>query len=117
MLVFDLLNSCAHEDVAGAAVASIGGTFASDLQAQADERGLSLGSFAAARVQSFARVATERDWRELVETVRGKDFPVLSGLQLILTKDDRRFVPAQEAAPRGLSLTHVVSAARGDLRV
>ncbi len=86
MLVSDLLHSCANEGVAEAAVASIGGSVASTMQAEAQERGVSVGFLAAGFVRSFAREATERDWRDLVEAVRNQDAPVLSGLRVILTK-------------------------------
>jgi hypothetical protein len=90
MLVSDLLNSCTHEGVAEAAIASIGGPFAERLKAEADLRGLPLGAHAAGGVRSFRRDASERDWRRLAEAVRGQDFPVLAGLQLILAADRRR---------------------------
>ena len=86
MLLSDLLHSCANECVAEAAVISIGGSLASVIQSEAEERGVSVGFLAASFVRSFARHASERDWRDLVEAVRGQDVPVLSGLRVILTK-------------------------------
>ena len=86
MLVSDLLHSCAHEDVAEAAVASIGGDLVERLQAEAGERGVSVGRLAAGVVRSFAREASERDWRDLVDACRGQDVPVLCGLRIILTR-------------------------------
>jgi hypothetical protein len=84
MLVPDLLHSCAHASVAEAAVSSIGGEFAQALQNEARARGLSVGVLAAGFVQTFARDASPGDWRGLADAVRGKDFPVLSGLEAIL---------------------------------
>lgn len=94
MLVSDLLHSCANDCVAEAAILSIGGEFASRMQSAAELRGVSVGFLAANLVRDFARGASERDWRHLVEAVRGQDFPVLAGLQVILTKPDRGRRPA-----------------------
>ncbi len=87
MLVSDLLHSCANDRVAAAAVLSIGGTFASRIQREADERGVTVGVYASRIVRDFADGAGEREWRDLVSAIRGQDHPVLSGLQVIL---DRR---------------------------
>ena len=93
MLISDLLHSCAYECVAEAAVASIGGDLVDKLQAEADDRGVSLGFLASSLVRGFAREASERDWRDLVDATRGHDFPVLSGLNVILTKPRRTRAP------------------------
>ena len=90
MLVSDLLHSCANECVAEAAVASIGGDFAHAVQDAAEEQGVSAGFYAAAKVRRFARIATERDWRELVDALKGEDFPVLTGLRTIVTRSEQR---------------------------
>ena len=47
MLVSDILRSCAHQQVAAAAIKSIGGDFAASVQRRAEGEGLSLGDFAA----------------------------------------------------------------------
>ena len=88
MLVSDLLHSCANDRVAEAAISSIGGPFASRLQREAESHGVSLGGLASGRVRTFARQASERDWRDLARAVRNQDFPVLTGLQVILSKPD-----------------------------
>lgn len=87
MLVSDLLHSCTNDRVAAAAVSSIGGAFACHVQSRADAHGTTMGAYAAGLVREFAIGATERDWRDLVNAVRGADHPVLAGLQLIV---DRR---------------------------
>lgn len=86
MLVSDLLNSCANEGVAEAAVASIGGALAVRMQFEAEEHGVSVGALVSTRVRDFQRHASERDWRDLAEALRGQDFPVLSGLGVIMTR-------------------------------
>lgn len=93
MLVSDLLHSCTNDRVAAAAVFSIGGAFASHVQAGADEHGLTMGAYAARMVREFALGASERDWRDLVVACRGADHPVLAGLQLIV---DRRGGPGRQ---------------------
>ncbi|UDL95328.1 hypothetical protein LGH83_03625 [Lichenihabitans sp. PAMC28606] len=86
MLVSDLLHSCANEGVAEAAVASIGGSFAAEIEAEAVHAGVGVGALTASHVRSFARRAGERDWRDLVDALRGQDFPLLHGLQVILER-------------------------------
>ncbi len=93
----DLLHSCAHESVAEAAIASIGGAVAARAQAEAEARGIRVGVLVASRVRNFSRTATERDWRDLAEAVRGQDFPVLSGLRVILAAP-KVLEPANAAA-------------------
>ena len=84
MLMSDLLNSCANEGVAEAAVASIGGAIAGRVRSEAEERGVTVGALVSTRVRNFRRHASERDWRDLTEALRGQDFPVLSGLGVIM---------------------------------
>lgn len=105
MLVSDLLHSCTNDRVAAAAVCSIGGAFASHVQTEADERGLTIGAYASSMVREFAIGATERDWRDLVVACRGADHPVLAGLQLIVDRrsgSSRQFVRASLTVPTAL---------------
>ena len=104
MLVSDLLHSCANDCVAEAAISSIGGEFASRMQSAAERRGVSVGFLASSLVRDFARGATERDWRHLVDAVRGQDFPVLAGLQVILTKPDHGRRVADRIGARSLGV-------------
>ena len=90
MLVADLLHSCANDSVAEAAVASIGGDFTTEIRAEATRRGMSVGHLASSVVRNFARVASERDWRDLNEATRGEDTPVLAGLRVILSRQTER---------------------------
>ena len=84
MLVDDIFNSCAHEKVAQAAVACIGGVFADRVRHVAAVRGLTPGAFAASAVRRFDRTASG-DARDILRrAVRGTDQPVLHGLRLIL---------------------------------
>ncbi len=81
MLMADILHSCTDEGIAAAAVASIGGSFAAAVRAEADRAGLTVGALTASLVSGFARDASERDWRELGAAMVGADQPVLTGLQ------------------------------------
>lgn len=102
MLVSDLLHSCTNDRVAAAAVCSIGGTFSGDVQAKADEHGMTIGAYAATMVREFAMNASERDWRDLINACRGSDHPVLAGLQLIVGRRGgswERFTGGQHSMP------------------
>lgn len=102
MLVSDLLHSCANDRVAEAAVSSIGGAFASRVQAGAADDGVTVGSFTSRIVREFAVLASERDWRDLVMAVRGQDHPVLAGLQVIVS----RRLGAMRSTGEGLTGRH-----------
>ncbi len=92
MVVNDIVNSCAHEKVAEAALASIGTQFLADVRAAARCKSQSPGAYAAASVSQFRSRAQLNDYAELHSAIRGADQPVLKGLRLIL---ERRL--AQEA--------------------
>ena len=96
MLMADMLHSCTDEGIAAAAVASIGGPFARAIRAEADRRGVSVGALTASLVSSFARNASERDWRDLMVAMAGSDVPVLTGLQAMA----ERAVRYRDAAAR-----------------
>ena len=85
MLIADILNSCAHESVAEAAIGSIGGDFADRLRTLATRCDLSAGELAGKLVRRFAIDATERDWRQVTAAMDGKDMPLLCGLRAIIS--------------------------------
>jgi hypothetical protein len=119
MLVADLLHSCANDSVAEAAVSSIGGDFTSKMCDEAMRRGVSVGYLASSVVRNFARVASERDWRELTDATRGEDTPVLAGLRVILTRqiarhhDDRRMDARSRAASAAIANATIYASASG----
>ena len=86
MLVADILRSCAHQHVAAAAVASIGGEFAAAVQRRAAGEGLTVGDFTATRVRMFSGRAGERDWRMVAARMQGQDLALLSGLELVVSR-------------------------------
>ena len=84
MLTRDIIVSCSNARVAQAALASIGGPFASRVQAHAEGLGMDAGELAANTVQRFAIKAKPRDWDALLQAIAGHDQPVLAGLRHIL---------------------------------
>lgn len=109
MLVTDLLHSCANDRVAAAAVSSIGGNFALQVQSAADDHGLTVGAYASRVVRAFAAAATERDWRDLTIVVRGQDHPVLAGLQAILSRRTSVMVPVRRGTPQAAAYAAVAA--------
>ena len=99
MLTADILHSCSDEGIAAAAVASIGGPFAAAIRAEAMRSGLTIGALTASLVSSFARDASERDWRELSAAMAGADHPVLSGLQTMAERALRHAERATRLRP------------------
>jgi plasmid stability protein len=84
MLMDDIFHSCAHEKVAQAAVACIGGAFAERVRHVAADCGLTPGAFAAKAVRRFDRSASG-DARDILRrALHGTDQPILHGLRLIV---------------------------------
>ena len=99
MLMAEILHSCTDEGIAAAAVASIGGSFAAAVRAEAESAGLSVGALTASLVSGFARDASERDWRELSVAMAGADQPVLAGLQAMAERALRHRARAARVRP------------------
>ena len=97
MLMDDIFNSCAHEKVAQAAVACIGGVFADRVRHVAAVRGLTPGAFAANVVRRFDRTASG-DARDILRrALRGSDQPILHGLRLIVEPSLETAVECEKA--------------------
>ena len=86
MIKREIVRTCSNPHVARAAVASIGGDFASKFCQDAARRNLTSGLLAARMVREFARDAGDGDWEALDEVTRGADMPILSGLRHILDR-------------------------------
>jgi hypothetical protein len=84
MLLAEIVNSCSHDQVAKAAVLSIGAEFVDRVCASAAKYGLDPGLFAAMVVQRFATAANNRDWDALHQAMSGTDQPILVGFRHIL---------------------------------
>jgi len=92
MILREIVLTCSNPHVARAAVASIGGDFASRFSRGAAERNIPSGLLAARLVRHFVRNADEGDWLGLNEAARGAEMPILAGLRYILD-------PASNAPP------------------
>ncbi len=82
----EIIRTCSNPHVAQAAVASIGGEYASRFADQAWRRDLTSGVLAARLVRAFAMKADEEDCDGVAEATRGADQPILSGLRYILDR-------------------------------
>ena len=80
----EILRSCANPHIAAAAVASIGGAFASRVNLLAGAAGMDAGNFVAREVIRFSEEGGDDLRDELAGALRGSDPPVLLGLQLIV---------------------------------
>lgn len=84
MVIHDIMNSCSHEQVAEAAVASIGGAFARRVRETANRRGIRPGALAASAVLRFRSNAQASEFEALKAAVAGEDLPLLRGLAFIV---------------------------------
>jgi hypothetical protein len=108
MSIDEIVHTCSNENVARAAVASIGVSFASRVRSAADLLGVSTGLFAARAVRTFAAAAPIDERREVVRAMFRADQPILRGLEAILERelddvsslDDREWRPLKSAMPR-----------------
>ena len=83
-LIAEIIHTCSHEEVAQAAVASMGADFAGKVGATADAYGLSIGAFTARTVREFEKSVGEEEKRALRAIMDRTDQPILTGLQHIL---------------------------------
>ncbi|QBR72217.1 hypothetical protein CU048_14100 [Beijerinckiaceae bacterium] len=83
-LIAEIIHTCSNEEVAHAAVASMGADFASKVGATAGNYGLSIGAFTARAVLHFEKIGGEQEKEALRAAMNGADQPILSGLQHIL---------------------------------
>jgi hypothetical protein len=82
----EIVHTCSHDEVARAAVDSIGGEIAMRVAAEASRRNLSRGAFAAHLVKLFAASADELELQHVLAATHNSDVPVLSGLRYILER-------------------------------
>jgi len=106
MLIDELVHTCAHEDVAKAAVFSIGLPFAGKVASTVQFQNLSIGAFVSQAVCRFAATAKEEERQSLLAEMDGKDQPLLAGLHYILApvlEDEARAI-GHAAATRALGI-------------
>jgi hypothetical protein len=95
MLIDELVHTCAHEDVAKAAVFSIGLPFAGKVASAVQFQNLTIGAFVSQAVCRFAATAKEDERESLIAEMDGKDQPLLAGLYYILApvlEDEERAI-------------------------
>lgn len=84
MIVDEIIATCSHPKIAGAALRSIGGAFLEEVGHDARARGLAPGDFVALVVRQFGAVATAADRIAVSTAVKGHDTPLLEGLRRIM---------------------------------
>ena len=87
MSIDEIVHTCSNENVAHAAVASIGISFIARVRLRADMYGIGVGAFAARAVRSFAEEAPVNERREIMRAMFRADQPILRGLQAILERE------------------------------
>jgi len=80
----ELIHTCSHEDVATAAVFSLGLSFAGKVAFAARAHDISMGAFASQAVNHFAISARESERKALLAAMQDEDQPLLAGLRFIL---------------------------------
>jgi len=101
MLIDELVHTCAHEDVAKAAIFSLGLPFAGKVAAAVQFHEMSIGAFVAQAVCRFAATANEDERHSLREAMTGTDQPLLAGLHYIMVpvlEDEARAIGHAAAA-------------------
>jgi hypothetical protein len=84
MLIADMIHSCSNDEVAQAAVASIGGRFAERVRDAAAKNGLQSGRYVSLVVRDFARRADKKTLVALSGDIAGADQPLLRGLVCVV---------------------------------
>jgi hypothetical protein len=86
MVVDEIFRTCSNPHLAHAALASIGGEFATNFAREASRNNNSPGAHAALIVKAFADVASSDDRADVWRAARGSQQPILSGLRHILSR-------------------------------
>ena len=84
MRIEEIIRTCSNEQVATAAVSSIGRNFSVEIRRVADAYGMSLGEFTGFAVERFARKGDESEMRAVRAAMALSQEPVLAGLKRIL---------------------------------
>ena len=84
MVVEEIIATCSHPKIAGAALLSIGGAFVEEIVDDARATGLAPDAFVALVVSRFGAVATPADRAAVSMAVKGHDTPLLEGLRRIV---------------------------------
>ena len=84
MIVDEIVATCSHPKIAGAALRCIGGDFVEEIVQDARATGLPPEAFVALVVARFGAVATPADRVAVSQAVKGHDMPLLEGLRRII---------------------------------
>ena len=84
MIVDEIIATCSHPKIAGAALRSLGRAFVEEIGHDAHAAGLSPDRFVALLVRRFGAVASPADRVAVAMAVKGHDMPVLDGLRRII---------------------------------
>ena len=90
MIVDEVFYTCSNPELAGAALAAIGGEFSSRFATHASRNNNSPGAHAALMVRAFARAATPQDRADVWWASRGAIQPILAGFKHILSQATSR---------------------------
>jgi hypothetical protein len=84
MVVDEIIATCSHPKIAGAALLSIGSDFVEEIVPHARATGLPPHDFVALVVTRFGAVATPAERVAVATAVKGHDMPLLEGLRRIV---------------------------------
>ncbi len=84
MQLSKIINTCTHDLVAEAAVASIGSDFSRRIGQRAAVREMSTGAYVGSMVLKFSWRSGDAELRALSQAMLGASTPVLAGLRHIL---------------------------------
>ncbi|HEY1942458.1 MAG TPA: hypothetical protein VGH40_10070 [Roseiarcus sp.] len=98
MMTREIVHTCSNAHVARAALMSIGGDFARDIEAVARRRNVPEGVLVANIVKDFSRRAPKEQWEALRRASQRADQPILSGLRFIVQSSLRQDAAAEARA-------------------
>jgi hypothetical protein len=84
MIVDEIVATCSHPKIAGAALRSLGRAFVEEIGHDARANGLPPDAFVALLVRRFGALASPADRVAVAMAVKGHDMPVLEGLRRII---------------------------------
>ena len=88
MVLTEIVRTCSNANVANAALASIGGSFAEHFAAEAARSHLSPGALTSLIVKDFSAHASFEQRAEVDAAASGTDQPILAGLRRILIQSE-----------------------------
>jgi len=84
LIVDEIIATCSHPKIAGAALRSLGRAFVEEIGHDARANGLPPDAFVALLVRRFGALASPADRVAVAMAVKGHDTPVLEGLCRII---------------------------------